>query len=172
MLEILNARGAVAVVGRQAGHRLWDLAERWYPEVEKVSLRDAERALAEKRFRALGVRLTRRGWEAHPDAVNEPVPDRVTFLSPFDRLIHDRARAEALFEFRYRLEMYVPRARREYGYYVLPVLVGDRIVGRIEPRFDRATRTLEVLGAWGDTSRVDEALADLARWLGAVRITR
>ena len=115
----------------------------------------------EKRFRALGVKHTAEGWEAHPEAIDDPVPDRVTFLSPFDRLIHDRDRAEALFDLHYRLEMYVPKAKREYGYYVLPILVGDRLVGRIEPRFDRKTRTLEVLGVWGDTSRIDEALASL-----------
>jgi uncharacterized protein YcaQ len=63
--------------------------------------------------------------------------------------------------------MFVPAAKREYGYYVLPLLVGDRLVGRAEPRFDRSTGKLELLGAWGDTSRLDEALADLARWLGA-----
>jgi uncharacterized protein YcaQ len=50
---------------------------------------------------------------------------------------------------------------------VLPLLVGDHVVGRAEPRFDRATRTLELLGAWGDTSRLGEALADLGAWLGA-----
>jgi uncharacterized protein YcaQ len=99
------------------------------------------------------------------------VPDRVTLLSPFDRLVHDRDRAEALFDFRYRLEMFVPAAKREYGYYVLPILVGDRLVGRVEPRFDRETRTLGVLGAWDDTSRLDEALADLASFLGAERIS-
>ena len=106
-----------------------------------MPLREAERILAEQRFRALGVRLTRSGrWEAHPDASDGPVPDRATLLSPFDRLIHDRERAEALFDFHYRLEMYVPKAKREYGYYVLPLLVGDRIVGRAEPRFDRKTQ--------------------------------
>jgi uncharacterized protein YcaQ len=170
LLDILHGRGVVAIVGRRNGQRLWDLAERWYPETETVSLREADRQLAEARFRALGVRLTPKGWEAHPDATDGPVPDRVTFLSPFDRLIHDRDRAEALFDFRYRLEMYVPKAKREYGYYVLPILVGDRIVGRVEPRFDRKTKSLEVLGAWGNTSRVDEALASLAAWLGAERI--
>jgi uncharacterized protein YcaQ len=167
MLDILHGRGLVAIVGRKNGQRLWDLAERWYPEIEKIPLRDAEKQRAERRFRAQGVRLTQKGWEAHPDATDGPIPERVTFLSPFDRLVHDRDRTEALFDFRYRLEMYVPKAKREFGYYVLPILVGDRLVGRIEPRFDRKTRTLEVLGAWGDTSCADEALGSLAAWLGA-----
>ena len=167
MLMILHAHGVLAVAGRRGNQRLWDLAERWYPETETVPARVADRLIAEKRFRAQGVRLTRSGWEAHPDASDGPVPERATFLSPFDRLVHDRDRAEALFDFRYRLEMYVPKAKREYGYYVLPILVGDRIVGRIEPRFDRKTKTLEVLGAWGDTSRADEALSSLGAFLGA-----
>ena len=150
MLMILEARGDVAVTGRQNNQRVWDIAERWYPETERVPLSEAEKILAEQRFRALGVRLTRSGrWEAHPEASAEPVPDRATLLSPFDRLIHDRKRAEALFGFYYRLEMYVPEAKREYGYYVLPLLVGDRIVGRAEPRFDRKTKTLELLGSLG-----------------------
>ena len=89
------------------------------------------------------------------------MPNRLTVLSPFDRLIHDRDRAEFLWHFHYRLEMYVPKPKREYGYYVLPILAGDRLVGRVEPVVDRKAGTIEVLGAWGDTSRLDEALESL-----------
>jgi uncharacterized protein YcaQ len=170
MLELLHLRGDVAVVGRRGGQRLWDLGERWYPETEVVPPREAERLLAEQRFRTLGVRLEQGEWWAHPDVSDAPVPDRATLLSPFDRLVHDRARTEALFDFRYRLEMYLPAAKREYGYYVLPILVGARLVGRVEPRFDRKTGTLEVLGAWGDTSRLADALGELATFLGAQRV--
>jgi uncharacterized protein YcaQ len=167
MLEILTARGEIAVAGRVGKQRLWDLGARVFPETEKLSWREAERELDARRFRALGVRFERGEWIAHPDLSDEPVPDRVTLLSPFDRLIHDRARAEALWDFYFRLEMYVPQAKREYGYYVLPLLAGDRLVGRAEPRFDRRTGTLELLGAWGDTSRLDEALEPLEQWLTA-----
>ena len=99
-----------------------------------------ERLLDEKRKRSLGVWLERGELRVHPEANDEPVPKRTTLLSPFDRLIHDRDRAEALWGFFYRLEMYVPKAKRQYGYYVLPVLHGDRIVGRIDPVFDRKSR--------------------------------
>src|SRR5215218_789389 len=176
MLEILSGHGEVAVVGRKNGQRVWDLAERWYPETETISWRDAEAILDEKRWRALGVRFENGGWRAHPDATEGDIPDRITVLSPFDRLIHDRARAEALFGFHYRLEMYVPKAKREYGYYVLPILRGDRIVGRIEPVYDRRRRVLRVNGVWlepgGTLDGVDEALDGLARFLGAERVER
>jgi uncharacterized protein YcaQ len=164
-LEVLNSHGDIAVVGRRNGHRLWDLAERWYPETETLPAREAAALWEEKRFRATGVRRVKGQWHAHPDVSDEPVLDRVTLLSPFDRLIHDRARTEALFDFHYRLEMYVPKAKREYGYYVLPILVGDRIVGRAEPLVDRKRGTIELLGAWDDTSRLDEALASLREFL-------
>ena len=168
MLDILAARGEIAVAGRNGKRRVWDLAERVFPETETLRWRDAERELERRKQRSLGVWRARNGeWHAHPDVSDEPVPDRAVLLSPFDRLVHDRARAEALFGFFYRLEMYVPKEKREYGYYVLPLLVGDRLAGRAEPRFDRKAGTLEVLGAWGDTSRLEEALAPLTEWLGA-----
>jgi uncharacterized protein len=166
MLLALHVYGEITVVGRRGGERLWDLAGRWWPETETISIRDADRIREERRFRTQGVKLVRGEWVAHPDAVDGEVPDRAVLLSPFDRLVYDRNRAEALWGFHYRLEMFVPKAKREYGYYVLPLLVGSEVVGRAEPRFDRATGTLELLGAWGDTSRLGEALDDLGTWLG------
>ena len=172
MLLSLHLYGEITVVGRDGGQRLWDLTERWWPETETISIREADRIRDDRELRTQGVRLVRGEWQVHPDATDGPVPDRAVLLSPFDRLVYDRDRAEALWGFRYRLEMFVPKAKREYGYYVLPLLVGDRLVGRAEPRFDRKTGALELLGAWGDTSRLDEALDDLGAWLGAASISR
>ncbi len=170
MLEVLGDVGKVAVVGRRGKQRVWDLAERWYPDVPALPLREAVGAWDEKRFRALGVRLERGRLVAHPEAVDGPAPDRVTFLSPFDRLIHDRARTEALWDFYYRLEMYVPQPKREYGYYVLPILRGDKLVGRIEPVFDRKENVLRVKGLWWEPGvrpfSLDATLRRLATWLG------
>lgn len=171
MLECLGARGEVAVVGRQGKQRVWDLAERWYPETETLPLAKARRLYEEKRFRALGVRLQRGRLVAHPEAEDGPVRARTTFLSPFDRLVHDRARTEALWDFHYRLEMYVPVAKREYGYYVLPILHGDRLVGRIEPVFDRKTKQLSIKGLWWEPGEQEldltEPLHELERWLAS-----
>jgi uncharacterized protein YcaQ len=171
MLELLEGRGQVAIVGRRGGHRLWDLAERWYPTVDPPPLDEAERSLAEKRFRAVGVRFEAGEWQAHPDATDGPVPRRITFLSPFDRLIHDRDRADALFDFNYRLEMYVPKAKRHYGYYVLPILRGDRLIGRIDPILDRKTRVLRVNSVHWEPGvkpvSLDRPLRSLARFIAA-----
>jgi uncharacterized protein len=176
MLECLAARGEVAVVGRNGKQRIWDLAERWYPETETLPLPRARRLYEQKRFRAIGVRLDRGRLLAHPEARDGSVADRVTFLSPFDRLIHDRDRTEALWDFFYRLEMYVPVAKREYGYYVLPILHGDRLVGRIEPVFDRREKVLHVKGLWWQPGQkpidLEEPLASLAAFLGAESVTR
>ena len=171
MLDLLAARGQVAVVGRRGKQRLWDLAERWYPETETLPIAKARRQYYEKRFRALGVELQRGRLVAHPEAEDGPIPPRTTFLSPFDRLVHDRARTEALWNFFYRLEMYVPAAKREYGYYVLPILHGDRLVGRIEPVFDRKERRLNVKGVWWEPGEKEldltGPLRELERWLAS-----
>ncbi len=178
MLELLARRGRIAVAGRRAGHRLWDLAERWYPETATMPIAEARRLLDERRFRALGVRLQNGRLVAHPEAVDGRVGTRVTFLSPFDRLIHDRNRAEALWDFYYRLEMYVPKAKREYGYYVLPILRGDRLIGRIEPAYDRKTQVLHVKGVFAEPGApagagpgIARATRNLAKWLGAKEIS-
>jgi uncharacterized protein len=175
MLEMLAELGEVAVVGRRGKQRVWDLAERWYPETETLPLRTALKLWDDKRFRARGIRLVRGELFAHPDAADGPVPaDRVTFLSPFDQLIHDRDRTHALWDFYYRLEMYVPAAKREYGYYVLPILHGDRLVGRIEPVYDRREKVLRVNGLWWqpgeDPVDLEEPLESLAAFLGAERV--
>ena len=172
MLEVLSARGEVAVVGRRGKQRVWDLAERWYPECETITWAESQRRREDARWRTLGVKLEKGRMLAHPDATDGPVPaTRTTFLSPFDRLIHDRGRLEALWGVHYRLEMYVPKAKREYGYYVLPILRGDRVIGRVEPVFDAKAVTLHVNGVWWEEGQkpvsLEQPLASLARWLGA-----
>jgi len=171
MLELLEGRGVVAIVGRRGNQRLWDLAERWYPEAESMPWPEAERLLAEKRFRALGVRFEKGEWQAHPEAEDGPIAKRVTFLSPFDLLIHDRDRAEALWDFHYRLEMYVPKAKRQYGYYVLPILRGDRLIGRIDPVLDRKTGVLKVNSVHWEAGvkpvSLQKPLRSLAAFIGA-----
>jgi uncharacterized protein len=116
-------------------------------------------------------------WYAHADVLSRAFRPRTVLLSPFDDLISDRDRTERLFGFRFRLEIYVPKAQREYGYFVLPILHGDRLIGRIDPRFDRATQVLHVhavhaepdapSGAGGAVAR---SLRELATWLGATEI--
>jgi len=174
MLGVLNMRGEVAVVGRQGKQRIWDLAERWYPETETVRLPTAKRLLLERSRRALGVWLEKGHLHVHPEADDRPVPPRTTLIGPFDRLIHDRDRAEALWDFFYRIEIYVPAAKREYGYYVLPILHVDRLIGRLDPVHDKKARVLRVNTVYAEPGApadawpaVRAALDDLAKWIGA-----
>jgi len=171
MLDILAARGEIAVAGRVGKQRLWDIADRVYPPTKTIPWREAQRELERRKQRSLGVWLDRGVLKAHPDISDEPVPNRVTFLSPFDRLVHDRARAERLWGFYYRLEMYVPKAKRVYGYYVLPILRGERVVGRIDVEHVRKEQALRVNGVWWEDgvrpASLTPALKRLARFVGA-----
>lgn len=148
MIDLLALRGEIAVARREGQQRIWDLADRVYPDSATVPWREAKRLIEEMRRRALGVWLDRGALRAYDDIPDDPVPRRLTFLSPFDRLIHDRARAAAVFDFDYRLEMYVPKAKRRYGYYVLPILRGDRILGRVDLAREKQSGTLRVNGIW------------------------
>jgi uncharacterized protein YcaQ len=137
-----------------------------------------ERALVALEREGRAIRVTVDGlpgerW-AHVEALDRAFRPRTALLSPFDRLIHDRARSEELFAFRFRLEIYVPKAKREFGYFVFPILHGDRLVGRLEPVHDRAANVLRVQGVFaeGDAPAaawppIRKELDDLARWLGA-----
>jgi hypothetical protein len=102
---------------------------------------------------------------------------RTTLLGPFDPLVGDRERTEALFDFRFRLEIYVPAAQREYGSYVLPILHGDRLIGRIDPAFDRKRCVLEVKAIYPEPNApadawpaVSAAIDELGAWLGAAEV--
>ncbi len=114
-------------------------------------------------------------WYAHRDALGSGrFRGRTTLLSPFDPLVYDRVRSEELFGFRYRLEIYVPKAKREYGYFVLPILNGDRLIGRIDSTFDRGAGVFRVHAVYAELDApaeageaVDAAIRELGAWLGA-----
>jgi uncharacterized protein len=114
-------------------------------------------------------------WLAHSELLErDPGEPRSTLLSPFDKLVYNRDRTEELFGFRFRLEIYVPKAKREYGYFVLPFLHGHELVGRIDPLFDRKTRVLTVNAVHWEPGApasakpaLKEAVRELADWLGA-----
>lgn len=190
------------VVSRAAELALLALGAGRARDIEKHFLRDRYLGLAgaltelEEQGRVLRVRVagTRpdEPWYVHRDAL----PDldraesgtwepRTTLLSPFDNLLCDRERTELLWGFAFRNEMYVPKAKREFGYYVLPILHGDRLVGRAALRVDRRTRTLNAEGVFAEEGAefqegakelaqaapaVATALADLAGFAGADRV--
>lgn len=200
LLECMEGRGEVAVVSREGRERHWDLAERVHPGDPTVPGEEAHRILAERRLRALGIARPRaieawhetydvrdvgeaarvegvRGvWRVDPTLLHDAFAERAALLSPLDRLVFDRKRMGELFEFDYQLEMYKPAASRRWGYWALPVLWGDRLVGKVDATADRDAGTLDVDavhedGDWTRAVREDvhAEIDALAAWLGLER---
>ena len=105
---------------------------------------------------------------------------RTTLLSPFDPLIADRSRTKLMWGFDFAIEIYVPKDKRKFGYYVLPILHGDELIGRIDPVMDRKTKTLTINGIWAESTApkdkltgkaVARSIEDLAKFLGATKIS-
>jgi uncharacterized protein YcaQ len=197
MLELLASRGIVAVAGRVGKQRLWDLAERVYPaDVEAVPVEEAHRIRDQRRLQALGIARpkfvgdvgipvevegTPGTWRVDPEATADGFEGRTAVLSPFDRLIHDHnhVRAVELFDFEYAIELYRPKSKRRWGDFGLPVLHGDRMVGKVDVAPDRDASWLVVRGVYQDvrftraiTAAVDAELDELATWLGLDRVRR
>jgi hypothetical protein len=119
------------------------------------------------------------GWEERAAEAPEP-PPRMRLLAPFDPILRDRKRTRRLFGFDYRFEAFVPGPARQHGYYILPVLEGDRLVGRVDPKLDRKAGVLEIREVWwepgtrlgtGRRAAFEAAVARLARAIGAERYT-
>ena len=198
MLESLALRGHVTISGRDGRQRRWDLPERVYPaDLPTLDHDAAVRQRNERRIAALGIARstgpqipgepsyvgdageeavvegTPGTWRIHPPYLGLRFEGRTALLSPFDRLVHDRVRAQQLFDFEYLLEMYKPKAKRRWGYFALPVLKGDRLVGKLDAIADRKAGTLQVNAIHQDvrfardmTASVHAEIEDLAVWLG------
>jgi uncharacterized protein YcaQ len=204
MLEFLMMRGEVAIAARRGRERLWDLPERVYPVATPVVPADeAVREKNRRRLRALGIARDKgtalpldsvvvgdageqavvegvRGtWRVDPAALGKPFAGRTALLSPFDRLTYDRRRAMELFSFEYVLEMYKPKEKRRWGYFALPILHHDRLVGKVDASADRKSSKLVVHAIHQDvrftrdiTRGVDSELQALASWLGLESVDR
>jgi uncharacterized protein YcaQ len=183
--ELPDPMAAVELLDRQLRVRGLDRSG-WGSGLESASL--PFRDEAEESLRADGVAIAvqidgiRGEWVAHADALAELDGDawqpRTVLLGPFDPLISDRDRALLLFDFRFKLEIYIPVAKREYGYYVLPILHGDRLIGRIDPAMDRKAGVFRVNAVYAEADApsdawpaIERAVDELAEWLGASAVT-
>lgn len=199
MLEILMTIGEVAISGRDGRQRLWDLAERVYPaDLTLPPVQEAAVVRDRRRLTSLGITRRRANptlaepsdlgevgeicrvdgldgtWLVDPDALHaDEFHGRTALLSPYDRLVYDRDRALELFDFEYALEMYKPAAKRRWGYFALPILHDDQLVGKLDAKADRKKGVLHVYAVHEDipfSPELDEAVEaqidSLADWLG------
>ncbi len=196
MLDIMEERGDIAVVDRCNGRRRWDLASRIYPDDPVVPAGEALQQRNERRLHALGIARSRGPechvepehvgeagepaeiegvsgqWRVDPSYLRGALEGRTTLLSPLDRLIYDRKRMREIFQFDYALEMFKPKAKRRWGYYALPILHGDRLIGKVDATADRKGGILRVDAVHEDEAfspslrvEVTQQLEDLAYWL-------
>ena len=192
MLDFMEQRGEIAVSHRERGQRHWDLADRVYPDDPPLPAAEAQRHRQELELQALGIARSRTVGDAGEPAVIDGVRGqwrvdaayleglggdtfrpRAALLSPLDRLVFDRKRMADLFDFDYKLEMYQPKATRRWGYWALPILVGDRLVGKVDATADRNAGVLRVDAVHEDepfdeptATQIRAELASLAGWLG------
>ncbi|RPH32414.1 MAG: winged helix-turn-helix domain-containing protein [Chloroflexi bacterium] len=201
MLEFMLMLGDVAISRRQGSERVWDLAERVYPAgLPTVSDEEAFRIRGERRLKSLGIARVKgpqmpleptnvgsvgeeavvegvKGtWRVDPEAVDrvrtQPVSGRTALLSPFDRLTYDRKRSLELFDFEYILEMYKPVEKRRWGFFALPILHEEQVIGKADLTADRKAGVLRVNAIHQDvkhtkamTDGIKAEIADLASWL-------
>lgn len=184
LLALMVERGEVVTVGRRGREPLWDLAERVYPDDPVPDLDEARRELAGRELRAMGlvrrspageparVEGVRGTWRVEPALLDGAFTGRTALLSPLDRLVFDRKRLLDLFDYEYQLEMHKPADQRRWGYYALPILYGDRLVGKLDATADRAEGALRVDAVHEDEpfdgetrAGVRAEILDLARWL-------
>ena len=196
LLELMGQRGEVAVAGRDGRDRLWDLAERLFPNTPVVPVAKARRMRDERRLRSLGIARAsavetqiepldvnevgepavidgvRGTWRVDPAQLGQPFSGRAALLSPLDRLIYDRKRMTEIFEYDYQLEMYKPAAKRRWGYWALPILYGDRFVGKLDATADRKVGVLRVDAIHQDapfskamSTAIRREIDGLASWL-------
>ena len=196
MLDFLSRQGLVAVVGREARHRKWDLAERVYPQdLPEYDEHEAARLLDERRLQAVGIAKLKSPWSqigeagepatvegsrwkfrVDPEALaalDEDDGGRVAFLNPYDPMLFDRPRISEIFEFDYVLEQFKPKPQRKYGYFAHPILMGDRFVGMLDAEADRERELLRVNAIHEflpfepeEDDMVQAELSELAEWLG------
>jgi uncharacterized protein YcaQ len=196
MVAFMVQRGEVASVGIEGRNRLWHLAERVYPDGPVVPADQAKLIRDERRLRSLGIARGRSAecpvepadvgeagepavvegvggeWRVDPEQLDRPFEGRAALLSPLDRLLFERTRMVELFEFEYALEMYKPAPKRRWGYFALPILYGDRLVGKLDATTDRKRGELRIDAVHEDVSfskamakAVDVEIADLADWV-------
>lgn len=205
MLEFLVMRAEVAVSGRRGRQRVFDLAERVYPDLPEMPLEEALPLRDERRLTSLGIARTKGTampsepvdvgqagtpvtiegvdgqWRVDPEALERDetteFQGRAALLSPYDRLVFDRQRAQELFGFEFVLEVYKPANKRRWGYYALPILFGDRLIGKLDAKAERKEGVFEVHAVHQDvafteemTVAVEAEIDALADWLGLARL--